>query len=152
VRLMALLQGLIALLVPPVSGLLGVVIGAWLTARRERREETRRAYVEVLKILAEVHQAKHRLHLAASNAFAASEAEQLDRIVNEVMPRLHQAELVAMLTVSQDAWTALTTFHDEWDGAFDGQRTTADVARMRVGAVDRAQAALVKAAKRELRR
>jgi hypothetical protein len=146
VRLMALLQGLIALLVPPVSGLLGVVIGAWLTARRE---ETRRAYVEVLKILAEVHQATHR---AASNAFAASEAEQLDRIVNEVMPRLHQAELVAMLTVSQDAWTALTTFHDEWDGAFDGQRTTADVARMRVGAVDRAQAALVKAAKRELRR
>jgi hypothetical protein len=70
--------------------------------------------------------------------------------MKEVAPRLHQAVLVAMITVGPDAETVLATFEREWARAADGQRTTGEIARMRMDAVAQAQAVLLTAAKREL--
>jgi hypothetical protein len=147
---MAFIQWLIPILAPALSGLVGVWLGARLVDRRERRELKLRAYGEVLKVLVEADEATRAVQIVAGDvSMAELKKEELSRAV-EIQGRLHQAVLIAMITVGDAAGAALATFEVEWNDA-TAEKTLAEIAQRRRQAIDRTQAALLTAARRELK-
>ena len=145
---LALIQWFVPIVLPALSGLIGVVIGAWMSTRRERRDQKRQAYIDVLRVLTETYEAARALAIIDRENLSDIRGEILTR-ANEINLRRRQALAIAQITLGREAADVLIAFDEEWRGAAAGPKD--EIARRRQQAADRVVHDLLEAARRELK-